>query len=76
MSTQTQTPELTRVEVRKILKRHIGSIQEIASSFDPPVTSQAVTSWLYGRSKSARIAAAAQTKAQNLLEEEGAANAK
>lgn len=64
-------PVLGRPEIRKLFreKRHVGVIAAIARSLDPPVTPTAVSLWLKGTSKSARIAAAAQAKAIELLRE-------
>jgi|GEM_PF-6063528 len=68
MASQAQPKELSRVEVREILKRHSGSFREIAKGLDPPVSDTAVWLYLNGKSKSARIAAACLAKARTLLE--------
>lgn len=70
MPSQTQPPDvLGRAAIRKLFreKRHVGVIAEIARSLDPPVSGTAVTLWLKGKTTSARIAAAAQAKAAELL---------
>jgi len=59
---------LRRTEIRAILGRHRGSKGEIARQFG--VRAQSVSTWLGGRTKSARIARAAEKKALELLEQE------
>jgi hypothetical protein len=59
---------LRRVQVREILHRHRGSINEIAAAIG--TTSSAVGMWLGGRTKSKRVAEAATRKAKQLLEQE------
>lgn len=63
------TPRLTRVEIRKTLKRHRGSVVSLAAELS--IKPQTVSIWLKGRMTSKRIADAAQAKAISLLELEG-----
>lgn len=63
-------PKLRRVEIREILRRHEGSIGAVARELG--ITISSVSMWLYGRSKSSRVAAAAERRALALLEEEKA----
>lgn len=65
---QTQAQKLRRVEIREILKRHVGSIGELAGHLR--ITSQSVSMWLRGKGTSQRIADAAEKKALELLQTE------
>jgi transcriptional regulator with XRE-family HTH domain len=62
------TATLRRTEVRTILKRNRGSIKAIAD--DLGITITTVGDWMRGKTTSARVAAAAQAKALELLEAE------
>lgn len=68
MPTQATMP--TR-EIRRILKRHPGTIAGIARDLN--ITISSVSMYLRGKGTSARIAEAAQTKALELIEKENAA---
>ena len=60
---------LRRTEVRAILKRHDGSISEVARQLG--VTTQSVSMYLRGKGTSERIADATHAKALELLAKEG-----
>ena len=62
----TTQADLTRAEIRKILRRHYGSQTEVARFAG--VTVQHVNSWLKGKTVSANVANAAQTIARQLEE--------
>lgn len=68
MSQQTATPGMRRTEIRKVFRRHKGAVARLAEQLG--VTHSAVSIWLSGRSKSARIAAAAERRALELLDAE------
>ena len=59
---------LRRVEIRAVLRRHRGAQAEVAQEAD--VSPVSVSKWLKGLSTSAKIAAVAQQKALDLLEQE------
>lgn len=61
---------LTLEDINDVLHRHRGSITRVAESLTPPITHNAVTLWLQGKTVSARIAEAAQAKASELLQQE------
>lgn len=65
METPHATQTLRRTEIRKILRRHKGSIQRIADSLQ--VSHSAVSIWLAGKTTSARVAAAAERMALELV---------
>lgn len=65
---ELQQAELRRVEIREILKRHEGSITALANELGLKVPT--VSGWLYGKTKSKRIADAAHEKALDLLKQE------
>jgi predicted transcriptional regulator len=60
--------KLRRVQIREILRRHEGSIGAVAKELE--ISIQMVSQWLAGRSKSKRVAEAAERRALALLEEE------
>jgi DNA-binding transcriptional regulator YiaG len=64
----TSATKLRRVQIREILQRHEGSIGAVARDLN--ITIQAVSMWLGGRSKSKRVAEAAERKALALLDQE------
>jgi len=66
---------MRRVEVREILKRHDGSLSQIAASLNPRVSAQSVSLVLKGLSKSRRIFAACEAKARELLKQEASSEA-
>lgn len=61
-------PGMRRVEIRTVLNRNKGSKQRLASELG--ISASAVSIWLSGRSKSARVAAAAEKLASELLSNE------
>lgn len=63
-----KTVQLRRPQVREILKRHRGSISQIADELG--ITTTSVSMWLRGRGVSRRIEAASQVKALQLLKSE------
>lgn len=64
---------LTRIEIRKIFRRHRGSANFIANQLG--VTAATISLWLKGKTTSQRIADAACAKALELLERERAESA-
>lgn len=58
-------PKMTRTQIGAILKRHWGTKAEIAAAAG--VTKQTVTSWLSGKTTSAKIARCAEAKALECL---------
>lgn len=68
MSQTNAMPGMRRTEIRKVFRRHKGSVSRLAEQLG--VTHSAVSIWLAGRSKSARIAAAAEQRALELLDAE------
>jgi len=60
----TTQADLTRTEIRKILRRHYGSQSEVARLAG--VTVQTVNTWLKGNTTSANVAEAAQKIASKL----------
>jgi hypothetical protein len=56
---------MNRSKLRKLFKRHHGSIKRVANQVG--VTSVSVSSWLKGESESPRIELAALREAQRLL---------
>ena len=63
-----QPSGMRRDEIRQILKRHKGSIGEIAASFVPAMKIQSVCGWLKGRGlDGSRIGVACERKAVALL---------
>lgn len=69
MTNDTQAT-LKRTDIRKVLQRHTGSISQVAR--DLGISHVSVSLWLKGRSTSARIADAANSKALQLLDKEKA----
>jgi len=63
--------QLSKSEMRKIFKRHRGSITALARDLD--LTKVTVSAWLRGRVASARISDAAHVRVQELLAAEQAA---
>ena len=59
---------LDHAEIVVILRRHRGSLREIASGLG--IRQSGVSQWLAGRSTSRRISAAAERTARKLLEVE------
>lgn len=59
---------LRRVQIREVLHRHAGSIQSLAAELG--ITRNAISMWLSGRTKSKRVAEAAERRALALLDEE------
>lgn len=57
--------KLTREQISELLRRHKGSIAQVADSLE--IRSTGVSLWLDGKSTSARIAVAAEAKAHELL---------
>jgi hypothetical protein len=57
---------LSRLKLRKILKRHFGSIAQVSRDLDL-ASCVAVSQWLQGRAESKRIDAAVRAKAAELL---------
>lgn len=67
-------PKLSFPDIVAILHRHKGSITEIADELG--IRHSGVSQWLVGRTTSARIAEAAERKAQELLKLENNKNAR
>ena len=65
MHTPHASQTLRRTEIRKILRRHKGSIQRIADQL--AISHSAVSIWLAGRCTSARVAEAAEQMALALV---------
>ena len=63
---------LSRKEIRQIFQRHRGAA--LALSKELGVSHTTMSLWLRGKTVSARIAEAAQTRAHELLELEGSIN--
>ena len=71
LSRDQAKPLARRVEIRKVLNRHHGSKAAVARSVTPrPVSNQAVSQWLAGRTTSRPIWEAADRIAAALLEKE------
>lgn len=64
----SEEASLTRVQVREVLRRHRGSILEIAA--DLGITHVTISQWLKGKTTSRRVAEAATKKALDLLASE------
>jgi DNA-binding transcriptional regulator YdaS (Cro superfamily) len=62
---------MSREKIRSILGRQFGSKTALARRLG--VTPNAISVWLSGRTVSARIAAAAELAAKEILERDGAA---
>lgn len=62
--------KLRRVQIREILKRHPGSIGEVAERLG--VSKPMISKWLYGSTTSRRVAEALHAKALDLLAQEEA----
>jgi transposase-like protein len=65
---QTDSTTLKRIEIKRVLKRHFGSVTELAKELQ--LKPQTISKWLKGTFDSARIAEAAQRKAIELMERE------
>jgi len=65
----TETTTLTRAALRRILKRHKGSISAIAGALGH-TTHVSVSNWLRGQGTSRPIEGAVRAKALELLEQE------
>lgn len=63
-----QSTKLTRVQIRQVLDRHLGSKKAIAEELG--LTSASISRWLKGQSVSRRVAAACLARAERLLEQE------
>jgi hypothetical protein len=65
MKQENATPGMRRTEIRAVLSRHKGAKTKLAKSLEVSLT--AVTLWLGGKTTSAKIAAAAERMALELV---------
>lgn len=68
MAQANAMPALRRVEIRTVFRRNRGSIQRVAEQLG--ISHAGVSLWLAGKSRSARVAAAAEKLAVELLSAE------
>lgn len=67
---QQAPTKLRRVQIREIMKRHKGCIQDLAAEIK--VTPPMISLWLAGRTKSKAVEQACRKRAEELLEQESA----
>ena len=61
---------MSRAALRRVLKRHYGSIVQLSRDMQPPRSHVLIVNWLRGRGTSAHVEVAVRRRVNELLEEE------